>query len=150
MGGPGSGPRPNSERRGRILALRADGLTIVEIARRLGVTHQAVQQQLRAAGTTPRRGVVRCRACGAPLAAGHHLLERNRPPLCLRCLAKRPGAPFAERLKAHRLAAGLTQAELAARARLAEHTICAYERGAKRPKAETLARLGGVLGPGLG
>lgn len=40
-----------------------------------------------------------------------------------------------------RLAAGLTQAELAARARTSQAAISQYERGAKSPSAETLARL---------
>jgi DNA-binding XRE family transcriptional regulator len=91
---------------------------------------------------------VRCRACGAPVATGHYAIECNRPPLCLACLAKSPDAPFAERLKSHRLAAGLTQPELARRAGVAVRSIAGYERGEVRPKGKTLARLARVLGPG--
>jgi transcriptional regulator with XRE-family HTH domain len=151
MGGPGSGRRANAERRRRIVELRACGLTIVQIARRLGVTHQSVHRHLKAAGATrPRPGVVRCRACGAEVAAGHQLLERNLAPLCLPCLAKWPDAPLAERLRSHRLAAGLTQVELARRAGVPEQSIGRYERGEKSPGVRILARLFQVLGPGLG
>lgn len=40
-----------------------------------------------------------------------------------------------------RVRAGLTQAELAARAGTSQATVCAYERGTKEPGAATLARL---------
>jgi DNA-binding XRE family transcriptional regulator len=148
MGGPGSGARPNPERRRLILELRAAGLSLVQIARRLGMTHQLVHYHLKAAGAT-RPGVVRCRACGTQVATGHPLIERNRPSLCLPCLAKCPNAPFGERLRAHRLAAGLTQAELARRSGVTEGTIGRYERVWVRPEAETLAVLVRLLGPGL-
>jgi DNA-binding XRE family transcriptional regulator len=125
MGGPSSGRRANPERRRRILELRASGLTVVQIARRVGVTHQSVQQHLKAAGATPP-GVVRCRACGAQVAAGRRTIERNGPGLCLACLAARPDAPFAERLRSQRLAVGLTQVELARRAGVPEQSIGCY------------------------
>lgn len=40
-----------------------------------------------------------------------------------------------------RRAAGLTQAELAARSATSQPTLCAYERGAKVPSAATLERI---------
>lgn len=40
-----------------------------------------------------------------------------------------------------RLAAGLSQAELARRAGTSQATVCAYERGGKNPSAATLERL---------
>jgi predicted transcriptional regulator len=46
MGGPGSGPRPDLKRRERVAILRALGLPGTEIARRLGVSHQAVYRVL--------------------------------------------------------------------------------------------------------
>jgi transcriptional regulator with XRE-family HTH domain len=45
------------------------------------------------------------------------------------CLANRPDATFGERLKAHRLAAGLTLKELARGAGLRYQNLSAYERG---------------------
>jgi DNA-binding XRE family transcriptional regulator len=109
------------------------------------------QQYGKAAGAvTARRGMVCCRACRAWVAVGRHSIESNRAPLCLACLAVLPDAPFAERLKAHRLAAGLTQTELAGRSGVAEGSISMNERGQVTPGAASLARLVRVLGPGLG
>jgi hypothetical protein len=59
--------------------LQAAGLSLVQIARRLGLSHQRVHQHLKTAGAT-RPGVVRCRACVAQVAAGQGTIERNRPP----------------------------------------------------------------------
>jgi serine/threonine protein kinase len=58
-------------------------------------------------------------------------------------------ASLAERLWALRLAAGLTQAELAGRAGLPPATLGHYECGRVRPQAARLAALARVLGPGL-
>jgi DNA-binding XRE family transcriptional regulator len=148
MGGSSSGRRPKPGRRQRILGLRASGLKVAQIARRLEVAYQLVQYYLKTAGL--RRGVVRCRACGAEVATGPRTIELNRAPVCLPCLANRPEAPFSERLKAHRLAAGLTQAELAERAGVPVGTIGPYEWREVTPGADIVARLARVLGPGLG
>jgi DNA-binding transcriptional regulator YiaG len=151
MGGPGSGAGRDPGRRRQILELRAARLSTAEIARRLGMTPQLVHHHLKKAGAvTPRQGLVRCRACGGRVAAGRHGILHNRPTLCLPCLAECPAAPFADRLRSHRLGAGLTQAELARRSGVAERKIAGYERGEARPAATNLARLAGVLGPGLG
>jgi transcriptional regulator with XRE-family HTH domain len=64
-------------------------------------------------------------------------------------VAADPAAPFAERLRACRLAAGLTQAELAARAGVSASAIVNYERGSARPRPRRLAALARVLGPDL-
>lgn len=48
---------------------------------------------------------------------------------------------FARTIREARLAAGLTQAELAERAGTSQAAISAYERGAKTPSAATLERL---------
>lgn len=69
--------------------------------------------------------------------------------VCLDCLASQPEAPFAERLRACRLAAGLTQEELAERAGLSPTSIWQYEQGEALPRAGTRACLARVLGPGL-
>src|SRR5438270_11305495 len=50
MGGPGSGKRPNIERQWQILHLHGEGLTVSEIAQRLGVTRQAVSNCCRRIG----------------------------------------------------------------------------------------------------
>jgi transcriptional regulator with XRE-family HTH domain len=52
---------------------------------------------------------------------------------------------FGERLRQHRLAAGLTQEALAERAGLSVHGIQKLERGVTRPYPDTLRRLLRVL-----
>ena len=47
----------------------------------------------------------------------------------------------ASRIRTARLAAGLTQAELAARSGVRQPNIAAYERGSRRPSAQMLSRL---------
>jgi transcriptional regulator with XRE-family HTH domain len=147
MAGKGKRGRPPDETRRQLVAeLRTRGLSLAEVGRELGVSKQAVHQLLRAAAVSGR-GHVRCAAYGAAVARSALRPPRGPAVLCLACLSGRPGAPFAERLKAHRLAAGLTQAELARRAGLAKESIGKYERGHARPGPKSLAR---VLGPGLG
>jgi transcriptional regulator with XRE-family HTH domain len=69
------------------------------------------------------------------------------PAYCLDCLSA--GAPFGVRLKACRLAAGLTLRALAARCGIRYQRLSAYERGAEGPASRNLVRLVGALGPGL-
>jgi hypothetical protein len=54
-GGLGSGPRPDPWRRRRAAELRARGLTLAEIGRRLGLSRQLVHYYVRLAGG-PRHG----------------------------------------------------------------------------------------------
>jgi transcriptional regulator with XRE-family HTH domain len=132
-----------------VARLREQGLTAAEIAARLGVGRAAVSNMLRRMG---RGGAlpVRCPDCGATvLAAQHPGSRQQRAPPCLPCLAKRPDATFGVRLKAHRLAAGLTCDQLGAEAGVSGTMITHYETGRCDPTPELLARLVGVLGPGL-
>ena len=69
------------------------------------------------------------------------------PAYCLDCLPA--DAPFGVRLKACRLAAGLTLRALAARCGIRYQRLSAYERGAQEPAWGNLVRLVGALGPGL-
>ena len=137
MGGPGSGRKADPRRRRRAAALRARGLTWAEVGRRLGVSPEWARQLVLAAGPPP------CASCAAPLPRG------SRGGRCPACVAADQAAPFAERLRALRLAAGLTQAELAARAGLCDRTVTNYERGRGRPRPSRLAALARVLGLGL-
>lgn len=57
---------------------------------------------------------------------------------------------IAELIREARATAGLTQAELAARAGTSQPTIAAYERGTKVPSAATLERLLATAGMGVG
>jgi hypothetical protein len=65
MGGRGSGPKRDAERDQEMARLRAEGLTLAEIGRRLGLTRQAVKAALDRLGE-PARG----RGGFAALSAG--------------------------------------------------------------------------------
>ncbi len=143
-----SGRKPDAGRRKRMARLRARGLTLAEIGRRFGVTRQCVQGALRALGRK-RSYSVHCSACGRDIASAGALASDAAAALCLSCLAAEPGAPFGRRLKAFRLAGGLTKAEVAARAGLSYQVLRNYERGVREPRWPQLVRLIRVLGPGL-
>jgi transcriptional regulator with XRE-family HTH domain len=142
--------RVDRARRRRAASLRARGLTFGEIGRRLGVTRQAAASLVRAHGTGRNNGrpPVCCRDCEAPLnqvaaRKGDHLVA-----LCPECAA---GAPFGQRLKAHRLAAGLTLQELGRGVGLAWESVARLEAGRHSlPHPATLEKLVGVLGESLG
>jgi transcriptional regulator with XRE-family HTH domain len=149
MGGPGSGP-PDPERRREAARLRAEGLTLQQIAERMGCSRQAVHRLLAATGRLERKGFLRCRRCAAVVCRLRQGIWNTRPVLCLACLAKAPSAPFGERLRAFRLDQGLTVAELADRAGLCRGRVHSYERDAPQHlEWAVLLRLAGVLGAGL-
>jgi transcriptional regulator with XRE-family HTH domain len=146
MGHEKSGRRPDEKRRRQVLELREQGLTLAEIGRRLGVRTQAVSGMLAriaAAGQEPRYPV-RCRACDRLIWADGRG-PQNGAVSCLECLAGQPEVSFGERLKAHRLAAKLTQ-ELADRTGLRQTALRGYECDDKEPGWRNLARLLAVLG----
>jgi transcriptional regulator with XRE-family HTH domain len=121
-----------------VLALRARGLTFAEVGRRVGVSREAARLMVLAAASLPP-----CASCASSLPRG------SRGGRCPACVVADPAAPFTERLRALRLAAGLTQAELGARAGLSHPAISDCERGRRRPPPDRLAALARVLGPGL-
>ena len=148
MGGHRSGRPPNLERRRQAAALREQGLTLAEVGRELGISRQAAEQLVRAAGAA-HLGVVRCARCGGPLARP---ALRGRVPssaLCRACVEQSPDVTFGQRLRAYRLAAGLNQATLAGQAGVPENSIGKYERDRAEPCADHVAQLARVLGPGL-
>ena len=148
---PGRPPNPETtETRGRAIDLRARGLSTSEIGERLGITRQGVWRLLSNYGksdTAP--GIVACCLCGRPVIKGGDKLRNNGPVPCLDCLRDRPQMPFAVRVKAFRLAAGWTQAQLARRARVPLAAVHRYERGQTEPKWPNLVKLVKALGPGL-
>jgi ribosome-binding protein aMBF1 (putative translation factor) len=83
------------------------------------------------------------------LSAVHPHGGYRRGALCLACLARTPGATLADRLLAHRLAAGLTQKELAARVGTTKNVISGYELELYRARPAKLRRLAKVLGAGV-
>jgi transcriptional regulator with XRE-family HTH domain len=142
MGGKGSGSRPDTQRRRRAAELRARGLTFAEIGRKMGCTRQAAHQLLRQPRAQPPRTPppLACAGCGAALGPAPGQRDYD-PPLCLPCLAKRPRAPFGQRLRAHRIARGLSRAVLGRKAGVGEGTVTVLERGKNRPQPGTLRRL---------
>jgi transcriptional regulator with XRE-family HTH domain len=139
------------KRRAQAAKLRSQGLTEAEIGARLGITRQAVHVLLTryAQDKVPLMGI-RCWECGRLATTGYFTKKVNQHVLCLRCVERRPDTPFGTRLKAFRLAAGLTQQQLAERTGIKASTIRSLEgRRYKSPVWPHLLALVKVLGPDL-
>src|SRR4051812_10560233 len=115
--------------------LRSKGLTFEEIGRRLGVTKQRVGQLLHSTETTGC--ALHCRDCGAEIVSRLSRAGRNTPSLCPACLAMTPGGHcVGERLKTHRLIAGLTQREVAAAKGITPQAVALFEQSKCKPTPE--------------
>src|SRR5262249_15874304 len=124
----------------RIAALRAKGLSLRQIGKKLGVSRQAVQSVIR----TMRKSRTRpcpCARCGAVIVSGALLSREVGHAFCVACVDTDPGATFGQRLQAHRLAAGLTILELAQRSKVFPGSIRSYERGDSDLRDKTRVRL---------
>jgi DNA-binding CsgD family transcriptional regulator len=135
------GPEPDLKRRQRALALRAEGLSLAEVGRRLGVTRQMVHKDLKAAG---QRGRVPARCADCRQAIGPGVYPPRRLAYCADCLARRPDVPFGTRLRSLRLAAGLTAHALGDRVGMFGPAVGAYESGRECPSGQP----GGKCGDG--
>jgi transcriptional regulator with XRE-family HTH domain len=144
-----SGQKPNFARRRQIAALRARGLSLSEIGRRLGISKQCVHETLQAIHRPPPDRSVPCAGCSTLIRSAGSLPNDAGLALCLPCLAARPDAQFGVRLKSLRLVAGITKAELARHAGASRKQIDAYERGVNFPRASTSQRLARVVGAAL-
>jgi transcriptional regulator with XRE-family HTH domain len=136
------GREGNRERRRLASELRAQGWTLTAIGERLGISRQAVQQLLK----TAARRRVSCAGCGTAIVSAGVLPGDEGNTFCVACATGRPGIPLGQRLKAHRLAAGLTLSELARRAGMTPQRIAHYERELIRPTPVSAARLAQALG----
>jgi transcriptional regulator with XRE-family HTH domain len=144
------GRKPNLKRRRKAAELRARGLTLVEVGRRMGCTKQAVHYLLGLRGPSPRPPKpVGCPACGADLGPAPNPLDYAPAP-CLPCLAQRPRTPLGQRLRAHRIARGLSRKALAEQAGVGASGITPMERGERRPRPRTLRKLAEALGVEVG
>jgi transcriptional regulator with XRE-family HTH domain len=148
MGGLGSGRLPDECRRREAARLRAQGLLPAEIGRRLGVSRQRVGQIFRAIDRARSRSLT-CHECGAAAAPDGAAPADVAKVLCLGCLSRRPDAPFAERLRSCRAAAGLRRGDLARRTGLSVSTLKGYEDGTHRPQWRHLMPLVRELGVAL-
>lgn len=129
-----------------MATLRAAGLTYRQIGDRMGVSRQCVQQALRhsdAAKLVP----VHCRECGTVITRMRTAHNNDGQVYCLDCLPT--DARFSERLRAYRLAAQLTQAELAAQVSVPPAMIHGWERSPGKPSPPNVAALVRFFGAGL-
>ena len=86
-----------------------------------------------------------CAACGDELGPARSQRD-YAPSLCLPCLARRPRVTFGKRLRAHRIARGLSRDALAARSEVSASSISRMELGAQRQWRVTLRKLATALG----
>ncbi len=140
------GRPPDSQRRRQIAQLRAAGLTYMQIGKRLGISHQSVQQTLHVSGNA-RLVPVRCRKCGTVITRLRTVRDNNGPVYCLDCLPRE--ATFGQRLKARRLANGMTLMALGKKTGLGWNLLSKYERDDVEPKYRNLIKLIQVLGVAL-
>jgi DNA-binding XRE family transcriptional regulator len=144
------GKQPDEKLRQRIVKFRGLGLSFGLIAKRLKCSRQTVHEiWKRTSGVDG--SALHCQECRADI-----LKDNGRTPgrwlnngavFCLDCLAKHPEATFGQRLKAHRLAAGMTLRDLSRKIGLGRTQLSRYERGAvcaTRPSLVKLLRVFGV------
>jgi DNA-binding XRE family transcriptional regulator len=116
----------------------------VQIARELGCGRKTVRYLLGDHSQPPGE---RARCAGCHMSVGPSTTTEDRgPALCLPCLAQRPRATLGQRVRAHRLAGGLTCVALARKANVRPETLAALEQGHRQPYRRTLQRLASVLG----
>jgi transcriptional regulator with XRE-family HTH domain len=136
---------PRQQRRDRAAALRGQGLPFSQIGRRLGISKQAAWRMvMRPAGVGTGSGV-RCSACRVVVTTRHIQQRTVGDVLCRGCLAARSDAPFALRLRSHRVAAELTRKELTEAAGLGTGRAKDFEQGGAKPQRATRARLAKAL-----
>jgi DNA-binding IscR family transcriptional regulator/DNA-binding XRE family transcriptional regulator len=139
------GRPPDHERRRLVAEMLGQGLTLAEIGRQLGISRQAVFSLIDYAPFPAPRGVP-CTACGVLIPFPTPTPTDRPGALCLACLGRTPGATAEQRLRAYRLAAGLSRADLAwlAGVRPGAAERAEREQGGMNP--DTLTRLARVLG----
>jgi transcriptional regulator with XRE-family HTH domain len=125
--------------------LRARGWTFARIAEKAGVSPQAIHHAL--CSSSRRHLIARCRLCRESFPAAGAMPGDDLAVACPRCLA--PDAPFVERIRSYRLAAGMTRAELARRSGVCPTLLRHYENAVACPRLDKLTRLIEVLGIGI-
>jgi transcriptional regulator with XRE-family HTH domain len=130
----------------RAAALRAEGLNQREIAKEMGVTRQRVQQML--ARGEPKEATLKaqCSGCQAEIVSRGLIRGDRGKVFCVPC-ASRKEATFGQRLKAYRLAGGMTREALARNAGMAWRTLQWWEEDRSDPGEtgrELLARALGI------
>jgi hypothetical protein len=142
--------RRTAERWREARRLRAEGHTLAEIGRPLGVTYQAAWRLLTDRGRNQSEvNRLTCSYCEAVILKGRYLPRCHGPVACHVCLKQRRLSDFGIRLMAYRVAAQMSQDELGALAGLSGSIIGLYERGARPPGSGSLLKLVTVVGKGL-
>jgi DNA-binding XRE family transcriptional regulator len=134
----------DNEKRATVLKRATQGRSRRQIADELGVTPEWVRSMLAEKGLAVSLQILTCRRCGTAIASGHKAEQRPRV-LCLACLRRQPALPFAERLKAFRLAHNLSRAQLSVLCSLSRALIGNYERGEGQPTLPSARRLAAAL-----
>jgi transcriptional regulator with XRE-family HTH domain len=149
MGGKGSGRKVDSARQRKAVQLRARGLTLADIGRRLGTSRQGAAYILAHTGDGVTHVPRRCSTCDRAIPRSGTAGRTTGGVRCLGCLNRLRDATFAQRLQSHRVARGLTRTALGRLSGMGGNLITQYERGRHLPLPATLARLVRVLGPRL-
>jgi DNA-binding XRE family transcriptional regulator len=144
-----TGRRPDHERRREIFALGAQGLTRRAIGRRLNVSRQSVHQVLARCHDRTSPVGVQGPKCGTEITRRSALTHNDLQILYLACLGRLPEAGLGQRLQSHRVAADLTQGDLAKQVGVHPRTLLSYEQGATAPAGRTLTKSARVLGLGV-
>jgi transcriptional regulator with XRE-family HTH domain len=135
------GSLPDKKRRREIAKLRAKGLTFQVIADRLGVSRQPAHEMFWAEtkGSKYRPGKLHCARCERPIQRRGKNLFRVRV-LYLDCIVTCPSS-LGQRLRAARVAAGLSALKLARQLGLSPECIRSMERNQHEPNAHTLEKI---------
>jgi hypothetical protein len=128
--------------------MRRRGFTTAEIARRVNLTRQGVEYVLGLHCIQASR-TIRCRRCKDVIVATKHRDQLSGPVLCLECLGAQSDATFGQRLKAFRLAAGLSKRALSAQTGIPRHNLSKYEADEWVPLQKSMSRLVQILGAPL-
>ena len=126
------GSKPNLDRLNLIQHLRDEGLTLAEIAERVGVSRQAVHHAL--LRKRKLSGSTICSVCGVTHVAAAGVA-------CQKCLGGRADLPLQLRLTSLRVLARLSQKELADATGFSQSLISTLETGSHQARQKTWEQL---------
>jgi transcriptional regulator with XRE-family HTH domain len=140
------GRKPNLARLSLIGRLRAEGRTLAEIAEQVGVSRQAIHNALRRKQKYPESTICSYCKVSRVAAAGTDSL---RSVACRKCLAVRDSIPLPIRLASLRIAAQMSQLDLADATGISQSFISMLESGSHKTRPGTWERLFSFLNSAL-